>query len=102
MSRIGKKPVAVPAGVKVEVAGATVNVEGPKGKLSLELPQVIKIRQESDVVVCERADEERQSRALHGLFRSLIQNMVDGVSKGFEKSLRSSASVLAPHPMASS
>jgi large subunit ribosomal protein L6 len=90
MSRIGKQPVTVPAGVKVKVADGKVWVEGPKGKL--EQPYHRNIRVEYDekdkVVRVTRPDDERQNRALHGLTRSLIANMVEGVTKGFEKRLK--------------
>lgn len=87
MSRIGKKPVPIPAGVKVHVADGNIAVEGPKGKLSLAVHPAIAVAREGEQLVCQRRDEERQSRALHGLFRNLIQNMVLGVTQGFEKRL---------------
>ena len=89
MSRIGKKPVAFPAEVTVSLNGQEVNVKGPKGELSLQAhPNISVSLNESDrVVAVERADDLRENRALHGLTRSLIQNMVDGVVKPFEKRL---------------
>ncbi len=89
MSRIGKQPVAVPSGVKVEVAPGKISVEGPLGKLSQELrPEISVSFDESEKkVVVERRDDTRQSRALHGLSRALIANMVEGVTKGYEKRL---------------
>ncbi|MBN1942258.1 MAG: 50S ribosomal protein L6 [Phycisphaerae bacterium] len=87
MSRIGMKPVAVPGGVKVNVSGATVQVEGPLGKLSFTHRPEISARVDGSEVVVTRQDDERQTRALHGLTRSLIQNMVLGVSQGFQKKL---------------
>jgi large subunit ribosomal protein L6 len=90
MSRIGKQPVSVPAGVKMKIADGKVWVEGPKGKLELEYHHAMKV--EYDDVAKQaritRPDDERFSRALHGLTRSLIANMVEGVTKGFEKKLK--------------
>jgi large subunit ribosomal protein L6 len=90
MSRIGKQPVVVPAGVKIKVADGKVWVEGPRGKL--ELPYHPNMRvvydEQAKAVQVTRPDDERQNRALHGLTRSLINNMVQGVTKGFEKRLK--------------
>ena len=90
MSRIGKQPVAVPAGVKVRVADGKVFVEGPKGKLELTHHRNIKVEfdENGKAVRVTRPDDERVNRSLHGLTRSLIQNMVDGVTKGYEKRLK--------------
>ena len=87
MSRIGKAPVAVPSGVTVSIDGSAVSVKGPKGELSRTIPEQVSVRQDGDTLVVERADDERQSRALHGLVRSLVQNMVTGVTDGFQKDL---------------
>lgn len=87
MSRIGKKPVAVPAGVKMAVEGAVVKVEGPKGKLALDVHPSIKVAMEGGSVVCGRSRDDGPTKALHGLYRSLIQNMIEGVVKGFERKL---------------
>lgn len=87
MSRIGKKPVPILAGVKVSVVERTVNIEGPKGKLSWEHRPEVKVRVEGAEVVVERADDERESRAFHGLTRALIANMISGVKTGYEKRL---------------
>lgn len=87
MSLVGRKPVPIPAGVKVAVAGQKVLVEGPKGKLEVDVHPRITVGVEGATVVCKRADDNRVSRALHGLTRSLIQNNVLGVSKGFQKRL---------------
>ena len=89
MSRIGKQPVAVPAGVKVRVADGKVNVEGPKGKLEINYHQNMKVEydEKAKAIKVTRPDDERQNRALHGLTRSLIANMVEGVTKGYEKRL---------------
>jgi large subunit ribosomal protein L6 len=87
MSRIGKKPISIPAGVKVSVSGRTVSVEGPKGKTSLEHRPEITVKVEGDQIIVERQDDERLSRGFHGLTRTLISNMVEGVTKGYERSL---------------
>lgn len=87
MSRIGKAPVPLPSGVTVTLDGLNVTVQGPKGVLSHELPAEVSVRQEGDVLVVERVNDERQARSLHGLTRSLVNNMVVGVSEGFRKEL---------------
>ncbi len=89
MSRIGRKPVVVPANVKVSVADSKIEVEGPKGKLSWTYRPEMGVRYDTEAkqVVVERADDERLSRALHGLTRSLIANMVEGVANGYTKKL---------------
>jgi large subunit ribosomal protein L6 len=88
MSRIGKQPVPIPAGVKVQVADGKVKVEGPKGKLEMPYHRNMKVEADAKVIQVKRPDDDRQNRALHGLTRSLIANMVQGVSKGFEKKLK--------------
>lgn len=87
MSRIGKKPVAIPSGVKVSVTGQTVQVEGPLGTLRFTHRSEITSTVEGDQVIVTRQDDERERRALHGLTRSLINNMVIGVSQGFQKNM---------------
>ena len=87
MSRIGRMPVAVPAGVKVKIKGSEVTVEGSKGTLIREFHADISIKEESGKLIVSRPSDNRQHRALHGLSRSLLANMVDGVTKGFEKNL---------------
>lgn len=87
MSRIGRMPVAVPAGVKIKIKGSEVTVEGSKGKLTREFHPDIEIKEESGKLIVSRPTDNRQHRALHGLSRSLLANMVDGVTKGFEKNL---------------
>jgi large subunit ribosomal protein L6 len=87
MSRVGKAPIPVPSGVDVTVNGADVTVKGPKGTLSRTVPGAVTIRQDGDTLLVERPDDERQSRALHGLVRSLVNNMVVGVSQEFVKEL---------------
>ena len=86
MSRIGKKPIPVPSGVKVTINGASVVVEG-KAKLSWELPELVKAELVGNEVIVSRDDESRRSSAMQGLARSLINNMVVGVSQGFKKEL---------------
>jgi large subunit ribosomal protein L6 len=90
MSRIGKQPVAIPSGVKVQLAEGKLRVEGPKGRLELSPHPLLKVQLEEGgkVLKVERPDDERQSRALHGLTRSLIANMVLGVTRGYEKRLK--------------
>ncbi len=87
MSRIGKEPISVPSDVQVSIEGRSVEVTGPKGSLDLDLPGEINVRQEDDTVLVERPNDERKNKALHGLTRSLINNMVIGVSEGFKKEL---------------
>ena len=90
MSRIGKQPVTVPANVKVRVTDGTLTVEGPKGKLELRYHPNMKVvyDEAAKQLRVDRPDDERQNRALHGLTRSLVANMVDGVTKGYEKRLK--------------
>src|ERR1700750_302640 len=87
MSRIGRKPVPVPDAVTVEIAPGNIAVNGPKGELSQTLSPDMKIEQEDGVVTISRPADRRETRALHGLTRSLIANMVEGVTDGFEKRL---------------
>ena len=87
MSRIGKKPVPVPSGVTVSIDSQAVSVKGPKGELSRVLPGEVAIAQEGEEIVVTRRNDSRNARARHGLSRTLIANMVEGVSKGFEKRL---------------
>jgi large subunit ribosomal protein L6 len=90
MSRIGKQPVGIPSGVKVQVADGKVKVEGPKGKLELvhHPAMTVKLDDKTKAIVVTRPDNERLNRSLHGLTRSLIANMVEGVTKGYEKKLK--------------
>ena len=87
MSRIGKQPIAIPAKVKVEVKGQKVLVEGPKGKLNWELPKRTSLKIEGGKIVVSRDGEDAQAKALHGLSRALVNNMVKGVADGFVKKL---------------
>jgi large subunit ribosomal protein L6 len=83
MSRVGKKPVSIPSGIHVSVTGSSVTVKGPKGEMARELHPLIKVSVEGDQVVVERTAETREGRSFHGLYRSLIANMIEGVDKGF-------------------
>ena len=87
MSRIGRAPIAIPAGVTLKIDGATLHVEGPKGKLSLVVPETIILAQEGQALKVARRSEESSTAALHGLYRALINNMVQGVVHGFSKDL---------------
>ena len=87
MSRIGKSPIPVPNGVEVSIDGAHVSVKGPKGQLAWKTPEDIFVNREGDVLLVTRPDDERRHRALHGMARSLVANMVVGVSEGFTKEL---------------
>src|ERR1700736_2179224 len=87
MSRIGKSPIPVPAGVDITLGDGHVMVKGPRGSLERDLPGEITVRQEDSTLYVERPDDERTNRALHGLTRSLINNMVLGVTNGFVKDL---------------
>jgi len=87
MSRIGRSPIPVPSGVTVEVNDRHVKVSGPKGTLERELPRDITVRQDDAVLLVERPTDQRQHRALHGLTRSLVHNMVIGVTDGFTRDL---------------
>jgi large subunit ribosomal protein L6 len=87
MSRIGKTPIPVPSGVDVTIAGAHITVKGPKGTLERDIPGAITVRQDGEELLVERPNDERQNRALHGLVRSLVNNMVVGVHEEFTKEL---------------
>jgi large subunit ribosomal protein L6 len=87
MSRIGKLPISVPSGVEVTVSGQDVTVKGPKGTLHQTVPQPISVASENGTITVTRPDEEQENRALHGLSRALLANMVTGVSEGFAKKL---------------
>ena len=88
MSRIGKLPIAVPAGVTVTIADDnTVTVKGPKGELSQKVNKDMTVRMEDGHILVERPSDAKQHRAMHGLYRSLIHNMVEGVTNGFSKTL---------------
>ncbi len=87
MSRIGKQPITVPPQVKVEIKGQKISVEGPKGKLAWELPKRTSLKVDSGKIVVSRDGDDAQSKALHGLSRSLVNNMVKGVAEGYVKKL---------------
>ena len=87
MSRIGKAPIEIPAGVTVQVKDNVVTVKGPKGELSQEINPVITVEQDGNHLLIKRPDDERQNRAMHGLYRALIHNMVVGVSEGYKKEM---------------
>lgn len=87
MSRIGKKPIAVPAGVKVEISQDQVTVEGKGGKLTTALPPYVGVELQDDKIVVSQTSDVRAANAMHGLARSLINNMVIGVTQGFKKEL---------------
>ncbi len=87
MSRIGRAPITVPAGVEVKLDGAKVSVKGPKGNLDWEVPGALTISQDAGLITVGRPNDERQNRALHGLARTLVNNMVVGVTEGFRKDL---------------
>ena len=87
MSRIGKSPITVPGGVDVTIDGSSVTVKGPKGTLSRTVPGAISVRREEGTLFVERPNDERQNRSLHGLTRTLVNNMVVGVTDGFSKEL---------------
>ena len=87
MSRIGKMPIQIPSGVKVNIEGESITVNGPKGELSRKIPTDMIVNLESDVLTVSRPSDNTKHRSYHGLTRSLLANMVEGVSKGFEKKL---------------
>ena len=87
MSRIGRMPIAVPAGVDVKIDGSTVTVKGPKGTLTRTVNSTIKVELDNGVIKVTRPDDSKENRSLHGLNRTLIANMVKGVSEGFSKEL---------------
>lgn len=87
MSRIGKRPITIPSKVTVTIEGQTVAVKGPKGELSRVLPAEITLEQEGDTLLVKRRDESRPARERHGLCRTLVANMVEGVSNGFQRRL---------------
>ncbi len=87
MSRTGKKPIALPSGVSATIAAGNITVKGPKGQLEQSLVRLVSVSQDGDSVVVLRDNDSKPARANHGLMRSLINNMVEGVSNGFSKSL---------------
>lgn len=87
MSRVGKLPVAIPQGIKVNVQGQTMSVEGPKGKLEQNFQPEVKISVKDNEALVEPLNQSKRARAMHGLYRNLLRNMVEGVSQGFKKAL---------------
>jgi large subunit ribosomal protein L6 len=87
VSRIGLQPITIPTGVELKIDGNTVRVKGPKGELQQEIPEGIKVVQEEKTIKIERPNEEKYYKSLHGLTRSLVANMVEGVTTGFSKTL---------------
>jgi large subunit ribosomal protein L6 len=87
MSRIGRLPVEIPSGVNIEIKGTHVSVKGPKGELSHTFPPVVSFKQEGNELIVERKSEEKFDRSMHGTARAVVNNMVVGVSEGFEKGL---------------
>lgn len=87
MSRIGRKPIVIPAGVEVKVDGNQISVKGPKGTLNSTFHSMMTVKVEAGEVVVTRPNDDKEARSLHGLTRTLIQNMVDGVNTGFSKNL---------------
>jgi large subunit ribosomal protein L6 len=87
MSRIGSSPITVPSGVDVSIKGTRVTVKGPKGTLERDLPSPITARLDDGTLQCERPDDDRRSKSMHGLARSLVNNMVVGVTEGYTKEL---------------
>ncbi len=87
MSRIGKQPIAIPAGVDVTIGDTSITVKGPKGELSRTFPPLVTVKREGDEIIVERPDDSREAKSFHGLARTLINNMVEGVSQGFSKKL---------------
>lgn len=87
MSRIGKKPVAIPGGVKATVNASAIVIEGPKGKLSFNIPPRFKVEVKDNTVLVARPSDEKQDKATHGLIRSLVSNMIVGVNEGYKKDL---------------
>ena len=87
MSRIGRKPIQVPSGVDVKIDGTTVTVKGPKGELTRSFPETMMIEQEGEQITVKRPNDERENRSFHGLTRTLIANMIEGVTNGYSKKL---------------
>lgn len=87
MSRIGKQPIAIPAGVEVKLAGRQINIKGPKGSLTFTPHEKIDIKMENSTLTVSRKGDEKLEKSLHGLTRTLVSNMIEGVTKGFAKSL---------------
>ncbi|MEW6227898.1 MAG: 50S ribosomal protein L6 [Bacillota bacterium] len=87
MSRIGKAPIPLPKGVEVDISGSTIKVKGPKGQLQRDVSKAMRVSLQDDKIVVERPGDDKEYRSLHGLTRTLVANMVKGVTEGYEKSL---------------
>lgn len=87
MSRVGNSPIDIPSGVEVKIEGSRVSVKGPKGSLERDLPDLVDVNREGDVILVTRPNDQPRYRAMHGLVRSLVNNMVVGVTDGFQKEL---------------
>ncbi len=87
MSRVGKQPINVPSGIELKISGTLVSAKGPKGSLDVKLPPLTKVTLDGSVIRVERLDESSTGRAMHGLARSIVNNLVEGVSKGYQKRL---------------
>jgi len=87
MSRIGRKPISIPAGVEVSIAGQDVSVKGPKGTLSFTVSEPIKVSQEDSTIVVSRPDDSRTARSLHGMSRTMVSNLLEGVTNGYAKTI---------------
>ena len=98
MSRVGQAPIALPEGVQVSITGRLITVNGPRGELQRAIPQGIRIERADNELRVLRGDDERESRALHGLIRSLVANMVGGVTRGYQKNLQIQGDFDVPTP----
>ena len=87
MSRIGKMPVAIPSGVEVNLSGQNISIKGPKGTLTHNFPELIKVVKEESSVVVNRVNDERAAKSLHGLSRTIVSNMITGVTQGYSKKI---------------
>ena len=87
MSRIGKMPVAIPSGVEVNLSGQNISIKGPKGTLTHNFPELIKVVKEDSSVVVNRVNDERAAKSLHGLSRTIVSNMITGVTQGYSKKI---------------
>ncbi len=87
MSRVGKKPIEIPKGVKVDINGRDIKISGPKGNLSTQIHERISVERDGENILVKRPSDEKQDRALHGLWRALLMNMINGVANGYQKKL---------------
>ncbi|MBU1070794.1 50S ribosomal protein L6 [Patescibacteria group bacterium] len=100
MSRIGRKPIHILEGITINLDRDTITAKGPKGSLTCSIPRKITLKQEDDLIIVERKDDLPQTKALHGLIRSLVQNIIIGITSGYEKELQlvGTGYRVAPHP----